>query len=144
MPVAICSQERFVTRGLLLHILHLLPPANQFLPWDSSFGFTEDNMNFAVFLFAVIRCQVSDTWFSRFTSANSWNCIKTFRLQDVQLNCVHCGSYLCPEPYPEANQEFMEKNGINVFHFGIEGNKVFNSLIVVFLFSPISCILLIN
>jgi hypothetical protein len=67
---------------------------------------------------------------------------KTFRLQDVQLNCVHCGSYLCPEPYPEANQEFMEKNGINVFHFGIEGNKVFNSLIVVFLFSPISCILL--
>lgn len=62
--------------------------------------------------------------------------VKTFRLQDVQLNCVHCGSYLCPEPYPEANQEFMEKNGINVFHFGIEGNKVFNSLIVVFLFHP--------
>jgi tyrosine-protein phosphatase SIW14 len=31
--------------------------------------------------------------------------------------------YLCPEPYPEANKEFMEKNGINIFHFGIEGNK---------------------
>lgn len=58
--------------------------------------------------------------------------MKTFRLQDVQLNCVHCGSYLCPEPYPEANQEFMEKNGINVFHFGIEGNKVFNPLLFIF------------
>lgn len=34
------------------------------------------------------------------------------------------GSYLCPEPYPEANIEFMEKNGIKMFHFGIEGNKV--------------------
>lgn len=33
-------------------------------------------------------------------------------------------SYLCPEPYPEANIEFMEKNGIKMFHFGIEGNKV--------------------
>ncbi|KAH8938230.1 hypothetical protein BDL97_16G070700 [Sphagnum fallax] len=31
--------------------------------------------------------------------------------------------YLCPEPYPEANKEFMEKNGITIFHFGIEGNK---------------------
>ncbi len=36
--------------------------------------------------------------------------------------------YLCPEPYPEANKEFMEKNGITIFHFGIEGNKVKPSL----------------
>ncbi|GBG77436.1 hypothetical protein CBR_g23885 [Chara braunii] len=31
--------------------------------------------------------------------------------------------YLCPEPYPEVNIEFLEKNGIKLFHFGIEGNK---------------------
>eukprot|EP00246_Nothoceros_aenigmaticus_P001102 TRINITY_DN1144_c0_g1_i2.p1 TRINITY_DN1144_c0_g1~~TRINITY_DN1144_c0_g1_i2.p1 ORF type:complete len:201 (+),score=25.12 TRINITY_DN1144_c0_g1_i2:450-1052(+) len=31
--------------------------------------------------------------------------------------------YLCPEPYPEANIEFVEKSGIKLFHFGIEGNK---------------------
>eukprot|EP00899_Mesostigma_viride_P003972 jgi/Mesvir1/13576/Mv02994-RA.1 len=31
--------------------------------------------------------------------------------------------YLCPEPYPDANREFVEKNKIQYFHFGIEGNK---------------------
>lgn len=35
----------------------------QELPWDSSFGFTEDNMNFAVCLFAVISVPASDAWF---------------------------------------------------------------------------------
>lgn len=31
--------------------------------------------------------------------------------------------YLCPEPYPEANSEFLEVEGIHLFQFGIEGNK---------------------
>ena len=32
--------------------------------------------------------------------------------------------YLCPEPYPETNTEFLKSNGIKFFQFGIEGYKV--------------------
>ncbi|KAI5683231.1 hypothetical protein M9H77_04459 [Catharanthus roseus] len=31
--------------------------------------------------------------------------------------------YLCPEPYPEANMEFLKANGIRLYQFGIEGAK---------------------
>ncbi|KAH9315568.1 hypothetical protein KI387_024195, partial [Taxus chinensis] len=31
--------------------------------------------------------------------------------------------YLCPEPYSEANRDFIRNHGIKLFHFGIEGNK---------------------
>ncbi|TKY56973.1 tyrosine-protein phosphatase [Spatholobus suberectus] len=31
--------------------------------------------------------------------------------------------YLCPEPYPEANMEFLKSNGIKLYQFGIEGHK---------------------
>ncbi|XP_034702626.1 probable tyrosine-protein phosphatase DSP4 [Vitis riparia] len=31
--------------------------------------------------------------------------------------------YLCPETYPEANNEFLKSNGIKLFQFGIEGYK---------------------
>ncbi|KAK7385826.1 hypothetical protein VNO78_31725 [Psophocarpus tetragonolobus] len=31
--------------------------------------------------------------------------------------------YLCPEPYPEANLEFLKSNGIKLYQFGIEGHK---------------------
>ncbi|KAG2241476.1 hypothetical protein Bca52824_096539 [Brassica carinata] len=31
--------------------------------------------------------------------------------------------YLCPEPYPESNIQFLKSNGITLFQFGIEGNK---------------------
>uniref|UniRef100_J3MC86 Tyrosine specific protein phosphatases domain-containing protein n=1 Tax=Oryza brachyantha TaxID=4533 RepID=J3MC86_ORYBR len=32
-------------------------------------------------------------------------------------------AYLCPEPYPETNTEFLAKNGIKLHQFGIEGRK---------------------
>ncbi|XP_059661139.1 probable tyrosine-protein phosphatase DSP4 [Cornus florida] len=31
--------------------------------------------------------------------------------------------YLCPEPYPERNAEFLKSNKIRLFQFGIEGCK---------------------
>nr|CAD1820255.1 unnamed protein product [Ananas comosus var. bracteatus] len=31
--------------------------------------------------------------------------------------------YLCPEPYPEENAEFLRSHGIRLLQFGIEGNK---------------------
>ncbi|KAM1005227.1 hypothetical protein ACFX2C_005336 [Malus domestica] len=31
--------------------------------------------------------------------------------------------YLCPEPYPEDNKEFLRANGIRLFQFGIDGSQ---------------------
>ncbi|PKU70274.1 putative tyrosine-protein phosphatase [Dendrobium catenatum] len=42
-------------------------------------------------------------------------------LQTLKLRSVLC---LCPEPYPEANWEFLRSNGIRLFQFGIEGGKL--------------------
>ncbi|XP_022758996.1 probable tyrosine-protein phosphatase At1g05000 isoform X2 [Durio zibethinus] len=41
-------------------------------------------------------------------------------LQTLNLSSI---IYLCPEPYPEANIEFLKSNGIRLFQFGIEGYK---------------------
>ncbi|XP_021273647.1 probable tyrosine-protein phosphatase At1g05000 isoform X2 [Herrania umbratica] len=41
-------------------------------------------------------------------------------LQTLNLRSI---IYLCPEPYPEANTEFLKSNGIRLFQFGIEGYK---------------------
>lgn len=41
-------------------------------------------------------------------------------LQTLDLRSIIC---LCPEPYPEANVEFLKSNGIKLFQFGIEGYK---------------------
>ncbi|EPS71210.1 hypothetical protein M569_03551, partial [Genlisea aurea] len=41
-------------------------------------------------------------------------------LQTLNLRSIVC---LCPEPYPEANVEFLRSNGIQLFQFGIEGCK---------------------
>uniref|UniRef100_A0A2N9EG72 Tyrosine-protein phosphatase domain-containing protein n=1 Tax=Fagus sylvatica TaxID=28930 RepID=A0A2N9EG72_FAGSY len=44
-------------------------------------------------------------------------------LQTLGLRSIIC---LCPEPYPEANKEFINSNGIKLFQFGIEGYKLRN------------------
>ncbi|PIA38114.1 hypothetical protein AQUCO_02800038v1 [Aquilegia coerulea] len=41
-------------------------------------------------------------------------------LQNLGLKSI---IYLCPEPYPEENNEFLKSNGIRLFHFGINGTK---------------------
>ncbi|XP_038888264.1 tyrosine-protein phosphatase DSP1-like isoform X2 [Benincasa hispida] len=41
-------------------------------------------------------------------------------LQTLGLRSIIC---LCPEPYPEANMDFLKSNGIRLFQFGIEGSK---------------------
>ncbi|XP_075634116.1 inositol diphosphatase DSP3-like isoform X2 [Castanea sativa] len=32
--------------------------------------------------------------------------------------------YLCPEPYPEENLEFLQSRNIRLFQFGIEGKTM--------------------
>lgn len=41
-------------------------------------------------------------------------------LETLQLNSIIC---LCPEPYPEANLEFLRSHGIRLFHIGMERYK---------------------
>ncbi|XP_057507907.1 tyrosine-protein phosphatase DSP1-like isoform X1 [Actinidia eriantha] len=41
-------------------------------------------------------------------------------LQTLGLRSIIC---MCPEPYPEANAQFVKANGIKLFQFGIEGCK---------------------
>lgn len=41
-------------------------------------------------------------------------------LQSIGLRSI---IYLCPEPYPESNNEFLKANGIRLFQFGIDGGK---------------------
>ncbi|KAL0916556.1 hypothetical protein M5K25_014077 [Dendrobium thyrsiflorum] len=64
-------------------------------------------LNFAVVEAGVFR--------SGFPEPASFNFLQTLRLRSVV--------YLCPEEYPEANMEFLNVNGIRLFHFGIEGHK---------------------
>ncbi|XP_010928418.1 inositol diphosphatase DSP4 [Elaeis guineensis] len=41
-------------------------------------------------------------------------------LETLELRSILC---LCPEPYPEANTEFLRSHGIMLFQFGIDGRK---------------------
>ncbi|CAL9066084.1 probable tyrosine-protein phosphatase DSP4 [Musa acuminata AAA Group] len=41
-------------------------------------------------------------------------------LRALHLRSVLC---LCPEPYPDANLDFLRANGIRLFQFGIDGYK---------------------
>ncbi|KAK6134692.1 hypothetical protein DH2020_031617 [Rehmannia glutinosa] len=41
----------------------------------------------------------------------------------LETLCLRSIVYLCPEPYPDANVEFLRSNGIQLFQFGIEGYK---------------------
>uniref|UniRef100_A0ACD5Y404 Uncharacterized protein n=1 Tax=Avena sativa TaxID=4498 RepID=A0ACD5Y404_AVESA len=53
---------------------------------------------------------------SGFPDASNLPFLESLRLRSVL--------YLCPEPYPEANKEFLRARGIRLFQFGIDGSKV--------------------
>ncbi|RWW71090.1 hypothetical protein BHE74_00021205 [Ensete ventricosum] len=65
-------------------------------------------LNFAMVNDGVFRSGFPDTTNFRF--------LETLRLRSIV--------YLCPEPYPEVNMEFLASNSISLFQFGIEGCKV--------------------
>ncbi|KAG1327076.1 Tyrosine-protein phosphatase DSP1 [Cocos nucifera] len=52
---------------------------------------------------------------SGFPETSNFSFLKTLKLRSI--------IYLCPEPYPEENKEFLKSNGIRLFQFGIEGSK---------------------
>ncbi|PIN22150.1 Protein-tyrosine-phosphatase [Handroanthus impetiginosus] len=52
---------------------------------------------------------------SGFPDSTNFSFLQTLNLRSI--------IYLCPEPYPDANVEFLRANGIQLFQFGIEGYK---------------------
>ncbi|PKU61462.1 tyrosine-protein phosphatase DSP1-like isoform X1 [Dendrobium catenatum] len=55
---------------------------------------------------------------SGFPDVANFSFLQTLKIRSVLFRC------LCPEPYPEANWEFLRSNGIRLFQLGIEGGKV--------------------
>lgn len=64
-------------------------------------------LNFAMVDYGIFRSGFPDTTNFSF-------------LQSLKLRSI---IYLCPEPYPHANVEFLKLHGIQLFQFGIEGSK---------------------
>ncbi|GMP53853.1 hypothetical protein CsSME_00019200 [Camellia sinensis var. sinensis] len=90
----------------------LSPPSlDDFDPTDDD-GFYIPPLNFAMVDNGIFRSGFPDTANFPF-------------LQSLGLRSIIC---LCPEPYPEANAEFVKSNGIQLFQFGIEGCKEDHSL----------------
>ncbi|GMP72849.1 hypothetical protein CsSME_00030746 [Camellia sinensis var. sinensis] len=88
----------------------LSPPSlDDFDPTDDD-GFYIPPLNFAMVDNGIFRSGFPDTANFPF-------------LQSLGLRLWFCRC-LCPEPYPEANAEFVKSNGIQLFQFGIEGCKV--------------------
>ncbi|XP_031266646.1 tyrosine-protein phosphatase DSP1-like isoform X2 [Pistacia vera] len=52
---------------------------------------------------------------SGFPDSANFTFLQTLRLRSI--------IYLCPEPYPDSNMEFLKSNGVRLFQFGIEGHK---------------------
>ncbi|XP_051152156.1 tyrosine-protein phosphatase DSP1-like isoform X2 [Andrographis paniculata] len=52
---------------------------------------------------------------SGFPDTANFSFLQTLNLQSI--------IYLCPEPYPDTNVEFLKSHGIHLFQFGIEGCK---------------------
>ncbi|OMO84708.1 Protein-tyrosine phosphatase, SIW14-like protein [Corchorus olitorius] len=52
---------------------------------------------------------------SGFPDSANFSFIQTLNLRSI--------IYLCPEPYPDANNGFLKSNGIKLFQFGIESYK---------------------
>ncbi|KAL4574921.1 hypothetical protein LXL04_021761 [Taraxacum kok-saghyz] len=46
-------------------------------------------------------------------------------LETLQLRSV---IYLCPEPYPRENLEFLKAHNIRLFQFGIDGTRVLSRI----------------
>ncbi|KAL6562277.1 Tyrosine-protein phosphatase dsp1 [Orobanche gracilis] len=64
-------------------------------------------LNFAMVDYGIYR--------SGFPDVSNFPFLKTLGLRSI--------IYLCPEPYPVPNVQFLEENGIRLFQFGVEGSK---------------------
>ncbi|CAN6318750.1 unnamed protein product [Urochloa humidicola] len=70
----------------------------------------------------IFRSSFSET--TNFRFLNSLN-LRSIPSVEFLRKIVACSTrYLCPEPCLKTNMEFLEKNGIRLHQFRIEGRKV--------------------
>ncbi|GMH26868.1 hypothetical protein Nepgr_028711 [Nepenthes gracilis] len=71
-----------------------------------------DDLYIPPFNFAVVD---NGVFRSGFPDTANFSFLRTLGLRTI--------IYLCPEPYPEQNNEFLKANGIRLFQFGIDMSK---------------------
>lgn len=98
-------------------IEHLHPPLPQTLPSVKLLpSFMDDEGGEDLFTPPLNFAMVDNGIFrSGFPDTANFSFIQSLALRSIL--------YLCPEPYPEANMEFLKANGIRLYQFGIEGAK---------------------
>jgi tyrosine-protein phosphatase SIW14 len=95
-----------ICRTIQVDDTHLTPPAPETPDADADDLFIPP-LNFSMVDNGIFRSGFPDT-------AN-FSFLQTLGLRSIV--------YLCPEPYPEPNMDFLKSNGIHLFQFGIEGCK---------------------
>ncbi|XVF31818.1 hypothetical protein REPUB_Repub17cG0026300 [Reevesia pubescens] len=92
------------------HVVNMSPPIMSPLVVSANTG---DDLNLIPPLnFAMVD---NGIFRSGFPDSANFSFLQTLNLRSI--------IYLCPEPYPEANTEFLKSNGIRLFPFGIESYK---------------------
>ncbi|CAK9182292.1 unnamed protein product [Ilex paraguariensis] len=89
-----------------------LPPVTKFSPVADESETTGEELYIPPLNFAMVD---NGIFRSGFPDYPNFAFLQTLGLRSI--------IYLCPEPYPEANIEFLKSNGIELFQFGIEGCK---------------------
>ncbi|URD89418.1 Tyrosine phosphatase family [Musa troglodytarum] len=84
-----------------------LPPPPPPPPTAAGAAVLVPPLNFAMVDYGVFR--------SGFPDAANFSFLRALHLRSVLC--------LCPEPYPDANVDFLRANGIRLFQFGIDGYK---------------------
>ncbi|XP_063934970.1 tyrosine-protein phosphatase DSP1 isoform X2 [Daucus carota subsp. sativus] len=102
--VEIPSGDSDTCRTIGVAVVSKSPPATG--DYDDDLQFTPP-FNFAMVDHGIYR--------SGFPDPTNFSFIQTLGLRSIV--------YLCPEPYPEANVEFLRSNGIRLFQFGVDGSK---------------------
>ncbi|KAL8205290.1 hypothetical protein R6Q57_008841 [Mikania cordata] len=90
----------------------VLPVTKQSTPATDNFDSNGDELYTPPLNFSMVD---NGIFRSGFPDTANFSYLKTLGLRSIV--------YLCPEPYPEHNMEFLKANRIHLFQFGIEGTK---------------------
>ncbi|CAN4109938.1 unnamed protein product [Withania somnifera] len=93
-----------------------IPTAND-NSYDFNYSCADDDDNGEEFFIPPLNFAMVDNGIYRsgFPDVDNFSFLQTLGLRSI--------IYLCPEPYPEANMEFLKANDIRLFQFGIKNCK---------------------
>ncbi|XP_009757974.1 inositol diphosphatase DSP4 [Nicotiana tabacum] len=118
IEVAVVEQRQYL-RSQPLQAIKLSPspvPTADDYPYDYDFNYNFDDNGEDLFIPPLNFAMVDNGIFrSGFPDLANFSFLQTLGLRSI--------IYLCPEPYPEANMEFLKENDIRLFQFGIKNCK---------------------